>query len=178
MNLKLFCFRSGSQCDQFQEAPSSSSSSISRAGIRNAIVSYGSAATCPIQQRKKGTRVRRRHPEDVRVGTYDEILIGLVRGFPPRLQSTHEPPTRNDACLDLRQVYLHHHTLLSRLTIPHLSDTITRATDLQKHLALHARLLRRHLQLTLFHVSRCTPRKVRLVLFALCMCKVGSFICV
>lgn len=46
MNWKLYCLVSGSQCDQFQYPASSDSSSISRAGMRKAMVSYGSAATC------------------------------------------------------------------------------------------------------------------------------------
>jgi hypothetical protein len=129
-------------------------------------------------RRKNTTRVRRQHTEGVRVGTYDKVLIRLVWRLPPLFPSTHEPPTRFDARLDLRQMYLHHHTLLSRLAIPHLGHAISRATDLQEHLALHAGLLWRHLQLTLFHVARCAPREVRLVLFALRVCEVGPFVCV
>jgi hypothetical protein len=32
------------------------------------------------------------------------------------------------------------------------------------------------LQLTLFHVARCAPREVGLVLFALRVCQVGPFV--
>ena len=147
--------------------------------MRNAMVSYGSAATCPVQKKKKNaTRVRRLYAEDVRACTYDKVLIRLVWRLPPLFPSAHEPPTRFDACLDLWQMYLHHHTLLSRLTIPHLGHAISRATDLQKHLALHARLLRRDLQLALLHVARRAPREVRLVLLALRVREVGAFVCV
>ena len=148
--------------------------------MRNAIVSYGSDATYPV---RKKTGARQPHTENnmqrkVRVDTHDEVLIRLVWGFSPLFPGTHEPPARNDASLDLRQVYLHHHALLARLAIPHLGHAVSWASDLQKHLALHARLLGRHLQLTLFHVARRAPRQVRLVLFALRVREVGAFICV
>ena len=132
---------------------------------------------CRRKEKEKGN-VREQYTEEVRVGTYDKVLIRLVRRLPPLFPSTHEPPTRFHARLDLRQMYLHHHTLLARLAIPHLGHAISRAADLQKHLALHAGLLRRHLQLALFHVARCAPREVRLVLFALRVCEVGPFVCV
>jgi hypothetical protein len=45
MNWNEYWWVSGSQCDQFQKPASSDSSSISRAGILKAMVSYGSAAT-------------------------------------------------------------------------------------------------------------------------------------
>lgn len=44
-NWQLYTFSSASQCSQI-DSPSSSSSTISLAGIANAIVSYGSAASC------------------------------------------------------------------------------------------------------------------------------------
>ena len=114
----------------------------------------------------------------MRVRTHDEVLIRLVWGLPPLFPGAHEPPARDDASLDLRQVYLHHHALLARVTIPHLGHAVSRASDLQKHLALHARLLGRDLQLALFHVARCAPGEVRLVLFALRVREVGAFVCV
>ena len=146
--------------------------------MRNAIVSYGSAATYP--HRRKKTKACKSHAKEMKRGgrasTHDEVLIRLVRGFPPLFPSAHETPARDDAGLDLRQVYLHHHALLARLAVPHLGHAIPRAPDLQKHLALHARLLRRDLQLAVLHVPRGAARQVRLVLLALRVRQVGTFV--
>jgi hypothetical protein len=75
-------------------------------------------------------------------GTYNEILIRLVWRLSLLFPGAHEPPARNDARLDLRQVDLHHHALLARLAVAHFRHAIPRPPDLQEHLALHARLLR------------------------------------
>jgi len=135
---------------------------------------------CHLQRTE--TNAGKPHKEHTReergLGTYNEVLIRLVRGLPPLLPSAHEPPARDDASLDLREVYLHHHAFLVRLAVPHLGHAVTGAADLQEHLALHARLLRRDLQLALFHVARCAPREVRLVLFSLGVGEVGAFVCV
>ena len=142
--------------------------------MRKAIVSYGSAATYPTEAK---TKARKSHTKEMEQAiTHDEVLIRLVRGFPPLLPSAHEPPARFDAGFDLRQVYLHHHALLARLAVPHLGHAVPRTPDLQKHLALHARLLRRDLQLALLHVSRGASRQVRLVLLALRVRQVGTFV--
>jgi hypothetical protein len=109
-------------------------------------------------------------------GTHDKILIRLVWGFSLLFPGAHEPPARDDARLDLRQVDLHHHALLARLAVAHFRHAIPRPPNLQEHLTLHARLLRRNLQLALLHVARRAPREVRLVLLALRVCEVGALV--
>ncbi len=108
--------------------------------------------------------------------THDEILIRLVWRLSLLFPGAHEPPARDDARLDLREVDLHHHALLVRLTIAHFRHTIPRPPDLQEHLALHVRLLRCDLQLALLHVARRAPREVRLVLLALRVCEIGALV--
>ena len=108
--------------------------------------------------------------------TYDEILIRLIWGFSFLFPGAHEPPTRDDTRLDLRQVDLYHHALLTRLAVAHFRHAIPRPPNLEEHLTLHARLLRRDLQLALFHVTRRAPSEVRLMLFALRVCEVGTLV--
>jgi len=169
MNWKLYCLVSGSQCDQFQYPASSDSSSISRAGILNAIVSYGSAATC-------ATRVSlcNRQTE----GTHDQILVIFVWRFPFLLPSTHKPPSRNNVALDLRQVHLHHHTFLSGIPIPNLRDSVPRPSNLEENFAVHGGLGWGDGELVFLHVTSRTPCEIRLVLLTLRVRKVRAFICV
>ena len=108
--------------------------------------------------------------------TYDEVLVRLVGRFPLLLPSAHESPSRYDAGLDLGQVHLYHHTLLSSIPIAHFCDTVAGAAYLQEDLALHVRLRRGDLQLRVFHVFCGTTRKIRLVLLSLRVREVGTLI--
>ena len=71
---------------------------------------------------------------------------------------------------------LYHHALLTRLAVAHFRHAIPRPPNLEEHLTLHARLLRRDLQLALFHVTRRAPSEVRLMLLALRVCEVGTLV--
>jgi len=169
MNWKLYCLVSGSQCDQFQYPASSDSSSISRAGILNAIVSYGSAATC-------GTSVSlcTVPTED----THNEILVVFIWWFPFLLPSTHEPSPGGDVALDLRQMHLHHHTFLSGVPVPDFCHSVPRPSNLQENLPVDGGLRRGDGQLVFLHVASRTPCQIRLVLLTLCMRKVRALVCV
>jgi hypothetical protein len=137
--------------------------------MRKAIVSYGSAATYP---QKNVSHASSKYS----LCTYNEILIRLVWGFSLLFPGAHEPPARDDARLDLRQVDLDHHTLLSRLAVAYFRHAIPRPPNLEEHLTLHARLLRGDLQLALLHVARRAPCEVRLVFLALGVREVGALV--
>lgn len=168
MNWKLYCLVSGSQCDQFQYPASSASSSISRAGMRKAMVSYGSAATLKMMlQIYRELRIK---------ATHYEVLIGFVWRFSLLLPCAHKPPSRNHTCLDLRQVHLHHHTFLTSVSIPNFGDSITWSPYLQENFPLDVALGRCNHQLGLLEIPRSTPREVGLMFFSLCMSEVGPLI--
>ena len=169
MNWKLYCLVSGSQCDQFQYPASSDSSSISRAGILNAMVSYGSAATFDTYISPCCGTTK---------GTYNQILIVFVWRFPFLLPSTHEPPPRDNVGLDLWQMHLHHHTFLSGIPIPNLCNPVTRPPNLEENLAVDARLRGSDGELIFLHVTSRTSCEIRLVLLTLRMCKVRALVCV
>lgn len=171
MNWKLYCLVSGSQCDQFQYPASSDSSSISRAGIRKAMVSYGSAAT--LQSGCKWNENKTRM-----ILTHNEILVCLVGRFSLLLPSAHESSPRDNSRLDLRKMDLYHHALLSCVSIPHLSHSVSWSTDLQEDFSLYIALCRCNHQLCLFKVARCTSSKIGLMLLSLSVCKIRPFICV
>lgn len=120
MNWKLYCLVSGSQCDQFQNPASSVSSSISRAGIRKATVSYGSAATWTWSVYDA---------EQKSISTYNEVLVGLVRWLSFLFPSAHESSARHNSCFYLRKMNLHHHSLLPRVSVPDFRHSITRAAN-------------------------------------------------
>lgn len=169
MNWKLYCLVSGSQCDQFQYPASSDSSSISRAGILNAMVSYGSAATCDVW-----ISLRSRS----RKSTYDEILVVFVWWFALLLPSAHEPPPRDNVAFDLWQMHLHHHTFFSGIPIPNFRDPVSRPSNFEENLAVDARLRRGNGELIFFHVTSRTSCEIRLVLLTLRVRKVRALICV
>jgi len=168
MNWKLYCLVSGSQCDQFQYPASSDSSSISRAGILNAIVSYGSAATC-------GTRVNR-CTRAVK-NAYNEILVVFVRRFPFLLPSTHEPPPWDNVALDLWQMDLYHHTFLPGIPIPYFCDSVPRPSNLQEDFTMDRGLRWCNSQLVFLHVTSRTSCKICLVLLTLRMRKIRALVC-
>ena len=169
MNWKLYCFVSGSQCDQFQYPASSDSSSISRAGILKAIVSYGSAATWD-KRISLCTKLKK--------GAYDEILVVFVWGFAFLLPSAHKPPPRSNLALDLWQMHLHHHTFLSGIPIPDLRDPVPRPSNLEEDLAVDAGLRWSDGELVFLHVTSSTSCKIRLVLLTLRVSKVRALVCV
>ena len=169
MNWKLYCLVSGSQCDQFQYPASSDSSSISRAGILNAMVSYGSAATCATWVSHCNRQIE---------GTHDEILVVFVWRFPFLLPSTHKPPPWDDLALDLRQVDLHHHTFLSCISIPNLCDSVPWPSNLEENFAVDGGLGRGNGELVFLHVTSRTSCKIGLVFLTLRVRKVRALICV
>jgi hypothetical protein len=169
MNWKLYCLVSGSQCDQFQYPASSDSSSISRAGILNAMVSYGSAATC-------GTLVSL-HTGPIEC-THNEILVVFVWRFPFLLPSTHEPPPWDHVALDLWQMHLYHHTFLSGIPIPNFCDPVPRPSNLQENLAVDGGLRWGDGELIFLHVTSRTSCEIRLMLLTLRVRKVRTLICV
>ena len=169
MNWKLYCLVSGSQCDQFQYPASSDSSSISRAGILNAMVSYGSAATYTAWVSLCTGQTE---------GAYNEILVVFVWRFPFLLPSTHEPPSRNNFTLDLWQMHLYHHTFLSGIPIPNFCNSVPRPSDLEENLAVDGGLGRGDGELVFLHVTSRASREIRLVLLTLRMCKVRALVCV
>jgi hypothetical protein len=74
-------------------------------------------------------------------------------------------------------MYLHHHTLFTRVPVAHLGYSVTRPSNLKEDFSLYVRLRgRRHHELCLLHVSCRTPGKIRLVLFTLRVGKVRAFI--
>jgi len=109
-------------------------------------------------------------------GTYDEILVVFVRGFPFLLPSAHEPPPWGDVALDLWQMHLHHHTFLSGIPIPDFCDSVTRPSNLQENLAVDGGLRRGDGELVFLHVTSGTSRKIRLVLLTLRMRKVRALV--
>ena len=92
------------------------------------------------------------------------------------LKRAHEPPPGDHTRLDLRQMHLHHETLLPSVDVADLRDAITRPTNLQEDLALHILLRRRDHELGILRVTRSTASKVGLMLLALSVGEVGAFI--
>ena len=169
MNWKLYCLVSGSQCDQFQYPASSDSSSISRAGILNAMVSYGSAATCRILVNLRTGPME---------STHDKILVVFVWRLPFLLPSAHEPPPWDHVALDLWQMHLYHHTFLSGIPIPNFCDSVSWPSNLQENFAVDGGLGRGDSELVFLHVTSSTPREIRLVFLTLRVRKVRTLVCV
>lgn len=149
MNWKLYCFVSASQWDHVQ--PSSSSvSSISRAGIRNAIVSYGSAAT--LVKFKLETDNKR-----ILLFTHYQILICPVRWLTLLFPGTHEPLSWHDTRLDLWKMDLYHHSFLPCLLITDFGYSITGPPNLEENFPLHIALCRSYHKLRIFHILCSSP---------------------
>ena len=108
--------------------------------------------------------------------SYNEVLVSLVGGLFPLLPSTHESPARNDTRLDLGQVHLHHHTLFAGISVSDLGNTVTRTSNLQEDLLVHALLCRRDHKLGFLQVPRRSASEVGLMLLSLGVCEVGAFI--
>ena len=108
--------------------------------------------------------------------THNEILVGFVWWLPLLLPCTHESSAWDDANLDLRQVHLHHHALLASVTVPHLGDTITGSTYFEEDLTLDVLLLRGNLKLAVLHVPRGAASQVSLMLLALRVSQIGTFV--
>lgn len=166
MNWKLYCLVSGSQCDQFQYPASSVSSSISRAGMRKAMVSYGSAATF----KSWVTEVWRN------VYTYDEVLVSLVGRFALLFPSTHEPSSWRYSRFDLWEMHLHHHALLSGVPVPNFCDAVSWSANFQEDFALYVALSRSNHKLCLLSITSRTSGKIRLMFFALRVSKIRTFV--
>jgi hypothetical protein len=119
------------------------------------------------------------HPvSEAKTESHDEILIGFVWRFPLLLPGTHEAASRQNACLDLWEMHLHHHSLFSGVCIPYLGDSITRSTDFEKNFALNIALGRGNHELGVFRIACSSTSKISLVFLALRMSKVGALICV
>lgn len=103
-------------------------------------------------------------------------MVGLVRGFLPLLPCTHEATARNNVCLDLRQVHLHHHTLLSSVSVSDLGHPVARTPNLEEDLLVDILLSGRDHELGLLQVARRSAGEVRLMLLSLRVCEVGAFV--
>ena len=108
--------------------------------------------------------------------THDEILVGFIWWLPLLLPCTHESSAWDDASLDLRQMHLHHHALLASIAVPHLGNTITGSTYFEEDLTLDVLLLRGNLKLAVLHVPRRAASQISLMLLALCVSKIGTFV--
>ena len=71
---------------------------------------------------------------------------------------------------------LHHHTLLTGISVSDLRDTVAWTPNLQENLLVDILLRRGDHQLGLLEVSCGSSREVGLVLLALGVSKVGAFI--
>ena len=107
---------------------------------------------------------------------HNQILVCLVRWFSFLFPSAHESSPWNDTILDLREMYLDHHTLLSHLRITYFRYTIPRSPYFQEHLSLHVILGWSNHQLCILHVPCCTTSKVGLMLFPLSVSEIGTLI--
>lgn len=90
--------------------------------------------------------------------------------------SAHETPTRQDALLDLGQMYLHHHAFLARLPVADFGHTVTWPADFQEDLPLDVALRRGNHQLGVFGIAGGTAREICLMLFALCVGEVRALV--
>lgn len=108
--------------------------------------------------------------------TYDEVLVSLIRWLSLLFPSTHEASPRQDSGLDLREVYLDHHSFLSSIPVSDFRDTVSWSADLQEDLALHIVLSRGNHKLRLLCITSGAPCKVCLMFLPLCMGEVRSFV--
>lgn len=99
--------------------------------------------------------------------THDEVLVCLVRWLSFLLPCTHKSPSRHDTRLDLRKMYLNHHTFLSRISISNFRYSVTWSTDFKEDFALHVTLCRRDHELGVFRIAGGSPCQVGLMFFAL-----------
>ena len=117
-------------------------------------------------------------PQVNRKETCDEILISGVGSFLSLLPCTHESPSGQHACLDMWEVNLYHHAFLAGINVPDLRDSVRGSSNFEESLTLHHAHAgsRGEHQFRIFGITSGTPSKVSLMLFALRMCKVGSFV--
>lgn len=109
---------------------------------------------------------------------HNQILVRLVWWLPFLLPSTHEPSARQNAVLDLWQMDLHHHALLTSVPVADFGYTVSWPTDFQENLALHAARRRGNHELRVLGIPGSTTSEVGLMFLSLSMCQVGTFICV
>lgn len=132
--------------------------------MRNATDSYGSAAT--LEQAHQTCGMNEGH-------TYDEILVGPIRGLPLLFPCTHKPSTGFHAIFNLWKMNLDHHTFFAHHRVSYFCYTISRSTNFKEHFANNSVLVRRgNSQLGILSISRSSTSKVSLVLFTLSMSKI------
>jgi len=71
---------------------------------------------------------------------------------------------------------LHHHTLPPRHRVPNLGDAVSWSSNFKENFALHIALLRSNHKLRIFCVTSSTSGEVGLMLFALGVSEVGTFV--
>lgn len=108
--------------------------------------------------------------------TYNEVLVRFVGRFPFLFPCTHEPTSRKNAGLDLRKMYLDHHTFLAGVSVPHFGDSVPRSTDLQEDLALYIALRRCNHELCVFGITGGSASEICLMLLSLRVCKIRTLV--
>ena len=108
--------------------------------------------------------------------THNEVLVSLIWWLSFLLPSTHESPTRQDIALNLRQMYLHHHSFLSSVSVTNLGNTVTWPTNFKEDFSLDVCLSGSNHELCVFSIACSTTSKISLVFLSLGVSQIRSFV--
>ena len=99
--------------------------------------------------------------------THNEVLVSLVWWLSFLLPSTHESPTWQDIAFYLRQMYLHHHSFLSGVSVTNLGNAVTWPTNFKEDFSLDVCLSRSNHKLCVFSIAGGTTSKISLMFLSL-----------
>ena len=99
--------------------------------------------------------------------THNEVLVSLIWWLSFLLPSTHESPTGQNITLYLRQMYLHHHSLLSSISVTNLGNAVTWPANFKEDFSLDVCLSGSNHELCVFGIAGSTTSKVSLMLLSL-----------
>jgi hypothetical protein len=99
--------------------------------------------------------------------THNEVLISFVRRLSFLLPSTHESPTGQDITLYLRQMYLHHHPLLSSVSVTNFGNAVTWPTNFKENFSLDICLSGGNHELCVFSIAGSATSKISLMFLPL-----------
>ena len=99
--------------------------------------------------------------------THNEVLVSLIWWLSFLLPSTHKSPTRQDIALYLRQMYLHHHSFLSSVSVTNLGNAVTWPTNFKEDFSLDVCLSGSNHELRVFSITGSTTSKISLMFLSL-----------